>query len=240
MRKFITALAVFFLVHSAQGQRVVAIMPFVSSYSGNSLRASQVQDQVIEILQARSDLRFVDRSKDTMVVKELYNQTRLESVSADALVNQGKLLGANDIIAGTLTNVSTETRYVNSKIPLLGSSEKIKYSASVSFSIQIIDVETGQFKEQKVINVNTAEQDKVGTIFSDKGGGLLMADTKEQAILNALKKTKTVVLQWINKVYPPEIKILRIEETTKGGNPETVLVSGLDESVKKGTGYHRK
>lgn len=229
--------------HRAQDEKkVVGIMPFVSSQPQNRGTASQVQEMVVRLLSSNSNIQAVDRSKDSLVVRELDNQIRDVSVMAKQLADQGKLIGAKEIIVGTLSKASAE--------PVSGNAygSNVKYSGLVNFSLQLIDVETGTVKEQETFegSTNKVEAANKGTkalgsilkksnpLGNNTTADILLADTKEKAILNAVNQSEKSIAQWVTKIYSSNIRILSVEERDKG-LPEKVLVSGLGESVKKGT-----
>lgn len=222
-------------------------MPFAASMPQDKGTAAQVQEMVVRLLSSRSDIELVDRSKDTMVLKELNNQMREVSVSAKVLADQGKLSGAKEIIVGTLTKAGADD-INSSNTGLLGNNDA-RYSGIVSYSLQLIDVETGTLKEQGIFNGNTNNTDATNkaaeglkSLFgrsklanaTDATSGVVMADTKEKAILNAIRSSEKPLIEWINGLYPPDIKILAVEKRAKG-LPETVLVAGLGPNLKKGT-----
>ncbi|MGB8191748.1 MAG: hypothetical protein WCF67_07515 [Chitinophagaceae bacterium] len=206
----------------------IAIFPFVSALPEHRVRASQIQQLVVEILRRKSNIELIDRSNDSLMVKELDLQIREQSVAANGLVQQGKLLGAKQMIVGTVSNVTVETK-TGTKIDFITKQPKpyTEYNASINFALQLSDVETGKVVSQKVFSNND-----VG--FSSLLGLLnITGQSREEAISNAINAARKKILYWINESYPPEIKILQVNGRDKKGNAETVLVSGIDGTLQR-------
>jgi len=207
----------------------IAVLPFTAADVQDMPRAVQIQGAVIEILKAKSNLDFVDRSNDSLLLKELDNQTREQSMDAKGLVQQGKLQGASQMIAGTVANVMVEQKSTPNTSFLTGSNTTVSsYKASVNFSLQLIDVESGKVLSQKSFN-NSQGSGKLSRFIN-----LSTASTKEQAIADAIDKVKKDVLAWINASYPPDVRLLSVEKRNSKGLAETLLASGIDASLHKG------
>lgn len=213
----------------AQEKTNVAIMPFVPAIAEYKSRASQLQGMVVEILSKKSDIHLIDRSNDTLLMKELDNQIREQSMAAPGLVEQGKVLGAQNMVVGTLSNVNVESK-TSSGVNVFTKKaySTTTYEASISFSLQLLDVETGSIISNKSFNSN----DKTGWLSL---GGLSGGSSKEEALSNAMSTNRKQILQWINECYPPNIKILKIEDRDKKGAPATILITGVDGSLAVGT-----
>ena len=215
----------------AQDEKIpVAMFPFVSLSPEYKGRASQIQEMVLEMLQAKSNIEVIDRSKDSLLMKELDNQIREQSVAAQGLVQQGKVLGAKNMIVGTVSNIVFEQSkgsFYNTQTKQ--NSETVMYSADVSFSLQLSDVESGKILSTKAFN---SKDLRSGIAFFSKNSRF--SALKEDAIMNAISVTKKAVAAWLNQTYPPLIQIVKIEDRNKKGYPQTVLVTGIDGSIQKG------
>lgn len=212
---------------SAQDTKVsVAVMPFQSSISSNSARAAQLQEIVLEVLSLKTNIEPIDRSKDLLLNKELDIQINERSIASKKLVEQGKKIGANQLIIGTLT--SLEVGKNNGSSGLLDgiiNDNTAAFKANISFSLQIIDVETGKIISHKSFNKS---KDKIGLIILGTGS------SEESAIVSAMEDCKKKILSWLNEVYPSLIKIVKIEER-KNGKPKTILITGIDNSLNVGS-----
>lgn len=239
-------------------KHAVALMPFVASSEEYKSTAIQVQDLVLQQLAEKPNVEVIDRSKDKIVISELDNQIRAVSVAAKNLADQGKLRGAKRIIVGQITKVSAEA-VDEFGAPINNSSSKsnstgtknlnVRYSGLVTFSLQLIDVETGLVIEQENFTGNTMPTDAANKTGKGLGGLLkkttigktattatqiVMPETKEKAIQMAITSAKKDIADWINKTFAKPITLVAIEERSKGA-ASTVLVTGLDEAVEKGT-----
>lgn len=234
MRKlFLLAVAIACCLQKANSQTdktSIAIFPFVSASPQHKARASQIQQLVVEVLRKKSNIELIDRSNDSLLVRELDIQIREQSVAADGLVRQGKILGAKQMIVGTLSNLTVDSKTSTTYNFLTKRNQIItQYTATINFALQLSDVETGMVLSQKVFSNNEFNAGSLLNLLSVGG------DPREQAIVNAIKAVRKQISAWINESYPPEIMILKIDERNKKGNAETVLVSGIDASIQKGS-----
>lgn len=217
---------------SAQDSKIaVAVMPFQSSSSVDKARAAQLQEIVLEILSLKSNIDPIDRSKDALLNMELDLQLDVRTYASKKLVEQGKKIGANQLIIGTLTNIEVkEEKTSTPNIPGLGKigGNTTNFKASISFSMQIIDVETGKIISHKAFNKTS---DNIGVAIPILGSG----NSEENAVVNAMADCKKKILSWLNENYPSIIMIESIEERSKKGKPKTVLVSGVDNSLQEGS-----
>jgi hypothetical protein len=232
----VTMLVPSLIIYSQVEKKVVAIMPFLSASSQNRTYAAQLQSIALQTFVSNANVTFIDRSADGFVLKELDNQIREQSISSKVLVEQGKLSGSNELIVGTLTGVGVETMQVSK---ILDNGYDRKYSANLSYSLQVIDAATGLMLSSKDFNGNTKKQDIGNKIFGSSGvfgktTGILLADTKEDAIRKAINATKQEITDWIIDVYPPLIRIIDIESRNKSGFPEVVLISGFGSDMAVG------
>lgn len=200
-------------------------MPFLSSLPANRPYAAQLQSISMQVFISKSHIEFIDRSTDALVLKELENQTREQSISSATLVEQGKLSGAQEIIVGTLTTLGVELK------GSMGLSDR-KYGASINFSLQVVDAATGKMKSTRNFNGSTKMKDAGAKALGEfkkilgKAAAIFMADTKEEAIGKAMEATKQEIADWIQEAYPPVIMLMSIESRDKKGFPQTVMVSG--------------
>ncbi len=231
MKKITLLLLLVLFKMSAQDSRIsVAVMPFQSSTQENKPRATQLKEIVVEVLSLKTNIQLIDRANDSLLNLELDTQIDLRSYASKKLVEQGKKMGADQLIIGTLTNIEVnEEKTSLGKIPGIGtiSGNSSNFKASISFSMQIVDVETGKIISHKAFNKTS---DNIGVSIPILGSG----NSKEKAIINAMEDMKKKILSWLNEIYPSIIMIERIEERSKNGKPKTILVSGVDSSLKEG------
>lgn len=233
-RLFLSLLALLtFAVFNAHSQKkVVAVMPFLSSTPENKQSAAALQSIALQVFNAKSNIKVVDRSADESVLKELDNQIREQSMSSKVLVPQGQLSGSQEIIIGILNSVSVE--------PKDG-----KFVASLNYTLEAADAATGVMINSHNFKGSTNSQDLgkkvLGLgILGSKANALgdastvLMADTKEAAITNAINDTRRQMTRWINEVYPPDIKVLAVDSRDSKGYPVTLSMAGFEAGVPTG------
>lgn len=213
----------------AQSKTPLAIFSFVASQPENKSRAAQIQQLVVELLNRKSDVELLDRTNDNLIIKELDMQIREQSMASSGLVQQGKLLGAKQMLVGTVTNVKVEHKQVTSYDLLTQKSRIVtRYNASIAFALQLSDVESGKVISQRIFDSRKV----INKAFDILNVGL--GNSPEEAIASAIKGTKKQIKEWLNDLFQPDIKILKVEETDKSGYPELILLAGLDGSLQKG------
>ena len=82
----------------------VAILPFVQSAGSSVISLEAVQETVTKEFVERSRFKIVDRSKFASVIKEL-NIQKSEEFLNSAVVEQGKLAGAQYLVTGVVGNM---------------------------------------------------------------------------------------------------------------------------------------
>jgi hypothetical protein len=227
---FVLLLAFGFNNAFSQTKKVVAVMPFLSALPQNKATAAALQSEAIQIFSQHANITLIDRTADPLVLKELDNQIREQSIASSTLVEQGKLSGSKEIIVGILNSVSIE-------------SKGNKFSASLNYTLQIDDAATGTLISTQSFSGNTGTQDlghKVfgalggvgGTGVLDKASTAIMSDTKDAAVQNAIANSKKQIMQWISEAYPPEIKILSVDARDSKGHPATVTLGGISAAAQ--------
>jgi hypothetical protein len=239
-------------VYAQDEKRAVAIMPFAYTAREYKGTAALIQEMVVKIIANRSNIKLIDRSNDSLIFKELDNQLNETSADATVFAEQGKLIGAREMIVGTLTKLFVSEAITNS-INDPYSKNEIKYSARVGFSLQLIDVATGIVKETELIEGSTKKSEItehiaksmleiLGKKFGkdqnknldkvESLGDLLIYKTPSEAVKKAIEVCEKKILKWANKIFQAEIRLIAVEDR-KDDVPETILVSGLDETFKK-------
>lgn len=215
---------------------VLAVMPFVTTDVKHKPIALRIQEQAIQVLLSKTGIKVVDRTKDAAVIKELDNQIREYSIQSKTLAKQGVLAGAQQVLVGTLTGVSVDIKEGNQ---LLGTSKK--YVCYLSYSIQIIDVATGTTLYTQLFDGSTKKKDILGDVIGGKGdagkvaGNAMIASSETEATNNAVNASKKDMAQWFSKLFPTVVRLIEISKKSKKGSPESVLVTGVDINLNKGS-----
>src|SRR6185436_12937244 len=89
---FVLAIPCLFNALSQNEKNSIAILPFTSTTPGYKNYAAVIQQLVVEILRKKSSIQLIDRTNDSLQVKELDLSMREVSVDAKRPVEQGKLL----------------------------------------------------------------------------------------------------------------------------------------------------
>jgi hypothetical protein len=226
----LSAFAVTGLLLNAQQTAIpVAVFPFVPAIPEYTARARQIQGMVMETFRSNTHVQLIDRLNDTLILIELRKQMRAESVVAQGLVDQGRLSGAKAMIVGEVTNVSVEEKHAPVGIGLGKSATDTKlYTASVSFTLQLSDVETG------VVKGNKSFSNRDGKRFLGQSLHVELSASPEAAILKAVNTCQRSILSWLDDALSPGIRIVAVDQRDPGGFPKTLLISGIGTSGRHG------
>jgi hypothetical protein len=193
-----------------------------------------LQDKVSACFTSKNRFTIVDRTKFEQISRERELQKSEEFIDG-FIVEQGKSTGAKFIVSGSLSDISsTAKEYVrkNSNGQIIG--YETKHQAQISFSLSILDVETGASKSAKSFTIATGTGNAGAAFLSGMLGGAPGYNSQEAAVAEVYNRLQGHVLGWINAVFPVAMKILRIETTDKNGLPVTVTVKGgADTDLKK-------
>ncbi len=223
MRKinFIICLTLFFVFANAQelqDKYTIGILPVTASdYSNDSYKAS-IYAIITNVFTGKSRFTVVDRAKLDQIAKER-NLQKQEDFIDGFIVEQGKSLGAQYLVSGNVTQIST-TGYNKQlsksvKNPNTGVWEKKYYQAyftqaTLSLNMQVIEVATGSVKSSKIITISKEAE-----------------TTDQRYVINAtIAATEGYVRGWANEVFPVEMKVMKVESLDKKGMPKTILIKG--------------
>ncbi|MFV0156204.1 hypothetical protein OBK03_10540 [Empedobacter falsenii] len=210
---FLALLANTFLF--AQEKINIGILPFTNgtSYSG-SAKILTIQEAVVDAFVKTRRFNIVDRSKLKEIEKEKKLQ-RSEDFIDGSVVRQGVSIGANFVVSGDITGISTEEEVTKLKD---GTTSR-RYYTKINMILKIIDVSTGQ--------VITSEN------ISSSGGSKLLggllglgASTPEASYDNTLRAIINDVDSFVSRNFPLNFEIVEIVENDKNNNISKVLISG--------------
>lgn len=190
----------------AQNEKtVIAVLPFVTKIQG--VNPDLVQEMVTKQFVKSGRFDIVDRSKFQKVITEL-NVQKSEEFLNSKIVDQGKLLGAQYLVTGVVTQMNSTSRDIVSTKPPYTHSRLWDHLITVSY--QVIDVETGKAIYSENINAeNTAAHNASESDARDNAQCLLGRNIRYAVM----------------KEFPQEIEIVKIEKTNKKGLPDEVLIS---------------
>ncbi|RUA13277.1 MAG: hypothetical protein DSY83_11770 [Flavobacteriia bacterium] len=207
------------LVHGQQS--TIGLQSTQALSIDEAVEAEQVCQKIKELILSTGTYEVLDREALGYVINEQEVQKQITSINAD-VVEQGRIKGAEFIVASKLFNVTYKT--IGFKIPGLGDSSKKEgmQRAIFSFSVDILDTETGA-------TVNS-EKFSIGTISDNVGG--ITEDEAFSAALNS-KSLNNKLSDFLNKSGGGSIKLVSIEEE-KGDEASMVLInSGSATNTKK-------
>lgn len=161
---------------------------------------------------------IVDRTKLDVVANERELQ-KTEDFIDSKVVDQGKTLGAQYIVAGHMVSIGTNKSF---------SAEYQQYVtvARVIFSLKMIDVETGEVVYAETFGKGNSSGAS-GSYFSTPttcdmpGSGLSTAAAIKQGISNI----GCGVSQWLRKIFPYMASIAEIQDLHKRKGAQTVLIT---------------
>lgn len=227
MKKRIATLLFLLILKSfAQNSKVtIGLIPFSSTVTKNKVLTAEIQDMVLEALNTKNNITTIDRSKDEFLNKELDLQINERSIASKKLVEQGKKMGADQLMIGTVISFESVRKKGTSGVigGLIDDKSGYYYQSTIVFSLQIIDVETGKIISQKTFKQSNEDKSILGN-----------NDSKDESKTKAISISKAAIVMWLNEIYAPKIKIIKIEERTKSGKPKTILVTGIDNSLPVG------
>jgi hypothetical protein len=198
---------------------IIGIVPFNYADNNYKKQAEQLQDIVTRIFNENSRISLLDRSKMAAIQKELDIQKGKEYIGGKT-VKQNKAYGAQYIIIGTLTNIDIE-KSVFGKIT---TTSKCK----ISFTLQKVDVTTGEVNATKVFDIATSGSVETETYKKE-------SDQFKNVIRINAEKINHEVRNWTTKLFPPTLKFYQVEQKDRKGIPKFVsLIAGSDVHVAVG------
>ena len=153
-----------------------------------------LQDKVSACFTAKNRFIIVDRTKFEQISKERELQKSEEFIDG-FIVEQGKSTGAKFIVSGQLSDISsTSTLYTkkNSSGQITG--YETKYQAQISFSLSILDVETGASKSAKSFTISTATSNAGLSFLSGMLGGTPGYNSEAAAVAEVYNRLQGYVL----------------------------------------------
>jgi hypothetical protein len=214
MNKKITTFFLLFLIviiaNAQSGKTTIGLTPFKAN--GYQKYEPIVYENVSSGFVESGRFTIVDRSSWSSIQSERELQKSEEFLDGK-IVDQGKSLGAEFIVVGSINSISTAKNNVqNSQGVITG----YYYSASISVSLKVVSVETGQASASTTITGGT------GFSFGGIGG----ANSPDAAISKASNSLKVKTKEWIGKAFPVKIKVLKILEDNEKQGVKLVLISG--------------
>ena len=191
-----------------QDKTSIAILAFKSDYLFNTSDQNAVADMVALVFgnSGRFSIFDHDRLKQIIYEKGIQNG-QIDESNANSFLDLGKSIGIQYFIAGNIKNIATR-----STIDLTNS---LAYTAQITFSLKIINVNTGDIGNAKDFDS-----------FSSIGGIVsLTYDTEQNAILKTIQLMKKSVSNFVNDNFPVSFPLMNIL-SEKNGEAEIVEIMG--------------
>lgn len=217
MKKITLLVFSFFItILHAQDKISIGILPFTYEQgSVSNQNAVSIQETVSSAFVKTNRFLLVDRSKLEELKKEKELQ-KTEDFMDGSVVDQSSNLGAQYLVSGHVISASaSEYTYVDSKTKQVKSGG---YKAKLLFSLQIIDVSTGQV-------VKSENFEPKGGSFLEQVAGVAPSSA-QGAISKAIKDTEKKIDDFISENFPVTFEIVEIQEVDKKGNAMKALISG--------------
>lgn len=211
-----TAIIFCSLVYSQK--RSVAITSFETTSSNISTKyVKAIEDKVKEAFYATNRFDIVDRTNLRKLKAEKELQKSEDFIDGKT-VQQSSLDGAEQIVTGSISQVdivkkTTEKSYY--------------YDCKISFSLQVIDITTGQVLASELIR---PKQSFLGGIGSSISGG---SNTPEKSFFNSLKGTQKAINKFVGKHFPVTTLIIEITEASSNKAKSILINTGNLNGAKK-------
>lgn len=205
----LAAITICSLVHSQK--RSVAITSFETTSSNISAKyVKAIEDKVKEAFYATNRFNIVDRTNLTKLKAEKELQKSEDFIDGKT-VQQSSLEGAEQIVTGSISQVDIVKKTMESSY---------YYDCKISFSLQVIDITTGQVLASELIR---PKQSFLGGIGSSISGG---SNTPSKAFFNALKGTQKEIDEFVGNHFPITTLIIEITEASSNKAKSLLINTG--------------
>lgn len=208
----------------------IGILPVTATNNSAKAYCALVQDAVTNVFSGKKRFTLVDRTKFDQIAQER-NLQKSEDFLDGQVTEQGKSLGAQYLIQGNISQLSTQSVQI-AKTRTVGSYPNQTtqtyyvpgYNVTFALVLQTVDVATGQIKSAKTISTTKRYE----TTNADQAIGSALQSSLDNY------RGDSPLKQWADKTFPVAMKILKVEESDKKGRPKMVLIKGGEDM-----GLHR-
>lgn len=205
------------------GKSVVAIVPFTHTVNdGVSQFAARNAMEVVSDAIAKSNRATVaDRTKLDHLSTEREIEKREDFLSSGNLVEQGKLLGAQYVLAGNVDSADVTANKDER-------GQAASYAATVVLSLKVIDIETGAVAGSDKYEVSSGAG---GGVF---GAMLSFAKSPQDAIRKALGDLPKYVTPFVMRTFTLSFALAEVSESQGEAATKVLLAGGSGAGLKKG------
>ena len=190
------------------GKPVIGISKFSSA--NDSKFTSSITELVGRTVTNTKKFVVVDRSSYDKIKAELEFQKSEQFIDSKNLVKQDAALASEFLLIGDLIKLNVFAMK-NTDGSING------YKASFAFTLKINNVETGETTES--------------SMFQTKVSDLMF--TPESAINEAYKTVDLDVINYFNKTFPYQSKVVKIIETKKDQATKVLIIGGKNEGFSQ-------
>lgn len=192
-------------------KKSVAITSFETISSNVSLKyVKAIEDKVKEAFYATNRFDIVDRTNLRKLKAEKELQKSEDFIDGKT-VQQSSLEGAEQIVTGSISQVDIVKNTIDNSD---------SYDCKISFSLQVIDIATGQVLASELIR---PKQSFIGGLGSTLVGG---DNTPEKAFFNSLKGTQKAIDKFVGKHFPVTTLIIEITEASSNKAKSILINTG--------------
>lgn len=214
----ILAVTVLFCIKGFPQKKTVAITSFEATSSNIATKyIKAIEDKVKEAFYSTNRFDIVDRT-NYKKIKEEKELQKSEDFMDGKTVGQTSLVGAEQIVTGSISQIDIIKKYTE---------ESYYYECKISFSLQVIDVATGQVIASELIR---PKQSFMGGVMSASLGG---SGTPEKAFFNSLKGTQKAINKFVGKHFPIVTLIIEISEASSNKAKTLLINTGNINGAKK-------
>lgn len=218
MKLYLFTIALFFCTSIFAQKSTIAITSFETTTSNiSNTQVKAIEDKVKEAFYSTNRFDIVDRT-NYQKIKDEKNIQKNEEFIDGKTVNQTSMQGAEQIVTGSISQVDitrqrTKTSY--------------NYSCKISFSLQVIDIETGKVLASELIR---PKQSLLGAIGTSATGG---SNTSDKAFFNSLKGTQKAIDDFVANHFPLTTSIIEISEISSNKAKSLLINTGNLNGIKK-------
>jgi len=207
----------------AQDKVTVGILPLTFDQSkASTADVNSIQDEITNSFVKTKRFNIVDRTKMDKVKQEKELQ-KSEDFMDGSTVEQGKSLGAQFLISGNVNSAQAE-RMTSSD------GKSTTYKATLSISLQVIDISTGQ-----IIATETIEPKSGNSMLGSIGVG---SSSPEQCISKAIQGISDKIDAFVQNNFPITFSISEIQKKDNNGAATEILITGGSAfGLKKGESF---
>ncbi|WP_452596545.1 CsgG/HfaB family protein [Pontimicrobium sp. MEBiC01747] len=199
-------------------KKTIAITAFETTTNNiNSKYITAIEDKVKESFYNTNRFDIVDRT-NYKKLKEEKELQKSEAFIDGKTVEQNSLEGAEQIVTGNISQISIVKKQRSSSF---------YYDCKISFSLQVIDIATGQVLASELIR---PKQSLMGGVLS---GAIGSSNTPDKAFFNALKGMQKSINKFVGNHFPVTTFIIEISEAKSNKAKMVLLNTGNLNGAKK-------